>query len=62
MGGIHIMKPYKQLTVEMIDKVIEDLNKEEDNHFVLYIFGTVEQVSKTMNEYNNVMREYINKN
>ena len=46
---------YKKLTREILDKVIEDIKKEkkENNNFVLYTFGTVEQVSKTMNEYNN---------
>ena len=56
---------YEKLTIEMVEKAISEIQKKldesEEPKFVWSVFGTVEQVTKHMNEFNQVMTDTLNK-
>ncbi len=51
----------KELTLELMDKVIEGLKKEHPSNFVLTVFGSVEQVTKVMSDFDKAVIDKINK-
>lgn len=51
----------KELTLELMNKVLETLKKDHPSNFVLTVFGSEKQVTKIMSDFDKVIIDKINK-
>ena len=51
----------KELTLELMDKVFEALKKKHPSNFVLTVFGSEEQVTKVISDFDKAILDEINK-
>lgn len=51
----------KELTLELMDKVIEELKKKNTNNFSLTIIGDFDKVAKVMKDFNKSISDSLNK-
>ena len=51
----------KELTLELMDKVIEELKKKNTNNFSLTIIGDFDKVTKVMKDFNKSISDSLNK-
>lgn len=51
----------KKLTLELMDKVLEDMKKKHPSNFVVHVIGDVDQVTKVMKDFDKAIEKEIRK-